>query len=66
VAAIPKAWVCCRCLAGMVGSNPDKGMDFYLSSIMCCPVVEVFATAKLLVQRSPTECDVSECYRETS
>jgi hypothetical protein len=31
-------------------------------SVVCCKV-EVSATDSLLVQRSPTECDVSECDR---
>jgi hypothetical protein len=30
VAARPKAWVCGRALAGIVGSNPTGGMDVYL------------------------------------
>jgi hypothetical protein len=39
----------------------------YLSlvSVMCCQV-EVSATGRSLVQRSPTVCGVSECYREAS
>ena len=32
---------------------------------MCCPV-DISATDRSLVQRSPTECGVSECDRETS
>jgi len=31
--------------------------------VVCCQV-EVFASGWSLVQRSPTECDVSECDRE--
>jgi hypothetical protein len=34
-------------------------------SVVCCQV-EVSATGWSLVQRSPTECGVSECDRETS
>jgi hypothetical protein len=34
-------------------------------SVVCCQV-EVSATSWSLVQRSPTECGVSECYREAS
>jgi len=30
VAARSKAWVCCRALAGIVGSNPVGGMDICL------------------------------------
>jgi len=34
-------------------------------SVVCCQV-EVSATGRLLIQRSPTECGVSECHRWTS
>jgi hypothetical protein len=34
-------------------------------SVVCCQV-EVSATSWSFVQRSPTECGVSECDRETS
>ena len=33
--------------------------------VVCCQV-EVSATGRSLVQRSPTECSVSECNREAS
>jgi hypothetical protein len=36
-----------------------------LVSVVCCQV-EVSATGRSLVQRSPTECGVSECDREAS
>ena len=36
-----------------------------LVSAMCCQV-EVFAMGRSFVQRSPTECGVSECDLETS
>jgi hypothetical protein len=36
-----------------------------VASVACCHV-EVSATGRLLVQRSPTECGVSECDREAS
>jgi hypothetical protein len=36
-----------------------------LVSVVCCQV-EVSATGWSLVQRSPTECGVSECDREAS
>jgi hypothetical protein len=32
VVAPPKAWVCCRSLSGIVGSNPAGGM--YVSCVM--------------------------------
>jgi hypothetical protein len=34
-------------------------------SVVCCQV-EFSAAGQLLVQRNQTECDVSECYNETS
>ena len=50
----------------------DYGFEFRrehgslsLASIVCCPV-EVCATGRSLVQRSPNECGVSECGLETS
>ena len=33
VAARPRAYVCGRSLAGIAGSNPDRGMDVYLCGI---------------------------------
>jgi len=41
-------------------SNPAEGMDMSVVSVVCCQV-EVSATGRSLVQRSPTECGVSEC-----
>jgi hypothetical protein len=35
-------------------------------AIVVCSHVEVSATGRLLVERSPTECGVSECDREAS
>jgi hypothetical protein len=61
-----KACVCCRSLTGIAGSNPAGGMDVLsLVSVVGC-LVEVSATGRSLVQRSPTECGVSECDREAS
>jgi hypothetical protein len=57
VAARSKAYVCGRALAGIVGSNPTAGMDVCLVQCLCCQV-EVSATGRSLVQRSPTDCDV--------
>jgi hypothetical protein len=51
-----KAWVCDRPVAGIAGS--DSAGDV---SVVYCQV-EFFATGRSLVQRSPTECGVSnEC-----
>ena len=35
VAARSKAWVCCRLLAGIAGSNPAVGM-MSVVSVVCC------------------------------
>ena len=45
--------------AGIAGSNPAEGMDVCLS-VVCCQV-EVSATGRSLVQRSPIDCGVSLC-----
>jgi hypothetical protein len=56
VAARSKAWVCGLSLAAISGSNSPGNMEV---SVVCH--VEVSATSRNLVQRSPTECGVSEC-----
>ena len=55
MAARSKALVCGRSLAGIVGSNPAKGM-YVLSLVSVCSQVEVSATGRSLVQRTPNEC----------
>ena len=60
-----KAWVCGRSLAENAGSNSAGGMDVCLVSVVCRQV-EVSATDRSLVERSPTECSVSKCDREAS
>ena len=57
VAARSKLWVCGRSLGGIVGQNP-AGAGMSIVSVVCCQV-EVSASDRSLVQRSPTECDVS-------
>ena len=59
-----KEWVRGRSFAGIAGSNP-VGECLSLVSIVCCQV-QVSATGRSLVQRSPTECGVSECDLEIS
>jgi len=63
VAEQSKAWVCGRSLAGIVGSNPTGGHGCLLF-VVCCQL-EVSVSGWSLVQRSPTECGVSECDRES-
>jgi hypothetical protein len=58
VAVRSKAWVYCRSLVGIAGSNPRLGHGcLSLVSVVCCQV-EVSATSWSLVQRSPTDCGV--------
>jgi hypothetical protein len=57
VAARSKAQVCGRALAGIVGSNTTEGMDVCLVQCLCCQV-EVSATGRSLLERSPTDCGV--------
>jgi len=52
VAARSKAWVCGRSLSGIAGSNPTGGMDVCRE---CCV---------LSSRDRPTECSVSDYYRE--
>jgi len=65
VATRSKAWVCCRSLVGLAGSNLSDVMSVSVVSVMCYQV-EVCATGRSLVQRRRTECGVSECDRGTS
>jgi len=62
VAARSKAWVSGRSLDGILDSNPAGGMDV---CVVCCQI-EVSASGWSLVQRSPTECGVSERDRAAS
>jgi hypothetical protein len=59
-----KAWVYGRSLLGWWVRIPP-GAWIFLSCEYCCQV-EVSASGWSLVQRSPTECGMSECDRETS
>jgi hypothetical protein len=61
VAEWSKAWVCSRLRAGIAGSNTAEGMDVCLLWLLCVCQVEVSATGRSLVQRSPTDCGVSLC-----
>jgi hypothetical protein len=63
MAARSKAWVCGCSLAGITGLIPAGCMDVLsLMSVVCCQVL-VSASGWSLVQRSPTECGMSECDR---
>ena len=55
----PSASVCIRSFVGIVGSNPARRHGcLSLVSAVCCQV-EVSASGRSLVQRSPTERGVS-------
>jgi len=63
VAARSVAWLRCRLLAGIVGSNPAGAWMF----VSCVLSGRVSASGWSLNQRNPTECGVSsECDREAS
>jgi hypothetical protein len=51
------------CLLGLRVRIPQGHKCLSLVSVVCCQM-EVCASGLSLVQRSPTECDVSECDRE--
>jgi hypothetical protein len=54
-------WIWGHLLAGFVGSNPAGGHgSLSVVSVVCCQV-EFCASGRSRVQRSPTECGVSEC-----
>ena len=52
--AVYKTWVCGLSLAYSVGSNPAGGMDV-------CLFKSCVLSGRSLVQRSTTECGMSEC-----
>jgi hypothetical protein len=55
VAARSKAWVCGPRLLGLRLRIPPGDGCLSLVTVVCCQV-EVFATGRFLVQKSPTEC----------
>ena len=56
-----KVRVCGRALAGIAGSNPARDTNvLFLVSVVCCQL-EISATGRSLVQRSPTDCRVRLC-----
>jgi len=61
-----KAGVYGRSLAGIAGSNPACSMDVYRLWVLCVVRIEVSASGRSLVQRSPIDLGVSECDREPS
>ena len=66
VATRSRAWVCCRSLLGVAGSNPTLEYGCLYFVIDVCWKVEVTVSGRSLVQRSSTECCVSEYDRDVS
>jgi hypothetical protein len=60
-----KAWVWGRSLDGIVVSKPAWIVDVFSLLRVVFFQVEGSAAGRSLVQRSPTECGVSECDFET-
>ena len=56
VAARSKAWVCGRSLAGFAASNPARSTNVCLLRVLC---VVMYRSGRSLIQRSPTDCDLS-------
>ena len=66
VAARSKTWACGRSLSRIVVSIPVGEIDVLsVVSAVCCQL-EVPVTGRTLIQRSSTECGVSECDRGMS
>ena len=61
MAARAKAWVYRRLHAEIVGSNPIGGHGCMSVVGVVCRQVEVSATGRSLVQRSPPNCGASLC-----
>jgi len=66
VDASSKACVCGRFLFGNASSNPSWSKDVCVFFNFVPFQVEISALGQFLVQRSRSECDVSECDREAS
>jgi hypothetical protein len=64
LAARSKARVCVRLRAGIAGSKPTRDIYLLLVGAVCCQVVSSSGSSG--VQRSPTDCGVSECNRKIS
>ena len=59
MATLSDVWVCCRLLAGIVGSNPTGVMHVICVSVVSCQV-KVSAMGWSLVHWIATECGVSK------
>ena len=59
VASRSKEWICGRSLSGIAVLNPAWGMDV---RVLCVVGQRSLCWTRKIVQRSLTECGVSECY----
>jgi hypothetical protein len=57
---LSEVWVCGHSLVRIAGLNPAGDVAICILIVACCQV-EVSASPRSLVQRSPIECGVSEC-----
>jgi hypothetical protein len=60
-----RAWAWGRSLVGFEDSNPADNIDVCLLRVLCLVRYRSLKTGRLLVQRSPTERDMSEYDLET-
>ena len=60
VAERSKTRVCARSLAGIAGSNPARVWCLSLFTVACCHV-QVSASGRSSIKRTPTECGLSLC-----
>ena len=65
MAARSRMSVCGHLLAGILGSNPAGAWMSVSLNTLCCQV-EDSTTDRTLVQRSHSECGVSECSHDVS
>ena len=62
MAARSKEWVSIRSLAERLRVRIRRGHECLSFVIFVCRQVEVSATGRSLIQRTPTECGVSQAY----
>jgi hypothetical protein len=65
VSARSKLWVCGRPLPEIAGSKYAKRIDVSYVNVVFCQL-DVCASGRSLIQRSPTECGMFKCVREAS
>ena len=53
--------MCGSSLAGVEGSNLARGMDVFLSQVLCVVTYRSLRRGRSIVRRNPTDCGASEC-----